>query len=89
MNIFGVWRFCGYFGGSLQNWTGFMSHFYALYAVFLRSKYRMRIFLWVAKLIFLGVCLKFQNSKIMIKPLEHGMQVNWYCCCCVLGRSGL
>ena len=25
----GVWRFCGYFWGSSQNWTGFRGHFYA------------------------------------------------------------
>ena len=29
MNIFWVWRFCGNFLGSSQNWTIFKGHFYA------------------------------------------------------------
>ena len=63
-----------------------MGHFYGFYDVFLRSKYRMRIFFGVAKYsnIF-WICLIIHNSKIMIKSLERGMQVNWYCYCCVLG----
>ena len=49
MNIFGVWRFYGYFWGSSQNWTIFRGHFNVFKSLFLRSRYRMRDF-WVAKI---------------------------------------
>ena len=43
-------------GGSSQNWNIFKGHFYAFYGLFLRLRYRMGIFVWVAKIsnIFLG-----------------------------------
>ena len=48
--------FVDIFLGSSQNWTSFRSHFYAFKGPFIRSWYRMGIFLWVAKIsnIFLG-----------------------------------
>ena len=65
MNIFGsinILLIMTSFGGSSQNWTGFMGHFYAFYALFLRSMYRMGIsVLGVANFqIFVWVCLIFQ-----------------------------
>ena len=58
--FFGVWRFCGYFLGSLQNWTIFRGHFYAFKGVFLRSRYRKGDIIMGCKNFkyFLG-CLKF------------------------------
>ena len=44
----GVWRFCGYFWGDIQNWTIFRGHFYAFYGLFLRSRYQMGDIFWVA-----------------------------------------
>ena len=60
MNIFGGYEdFVDIFGGSSQNWASFRV-ISMQFRVFLRSKYRIGIFLWVAKIsnIFLG-CLKF------------------------------
>ena len=52
--------FVDIFWGSSQNWTIFRGYFYASYGLFLRSLYRMGIFLGVAKIsnIFWG-CLIF------------------------------
>ena len=58
MNIFGGMKFLWiYFWGSSQNWTIFRGHFCAFYGLFLRSRYRIRICFWVAKIsnIFWGV----------------------------------
>ena len=38
-----------FFGGSSQNWTSFRGQFYALYCLFLRSRYRKELFLWGVK----------------------------------------
>ena len=69
-NIFGVFKkiniFWGmkilwiFFLGSPQNLPIFRGHLYAFYGLFSRARYRMGIFLGVAKIsnIFLG-CLKF------------------------------
>ena len=64
---FGEFQKCHYFRGyedfvdiSLQNWTGFMGHFYTFQGFFLRSMCRMGIFWGSPKLqIFLGVRLIF------------------------------
>ena len=48
--------FVDIFLGSSQNWTIFKGHFYAFYGLFLRSRYRMGLFLGFLKLkIFFGV----------------------------------
>ena len=49
------------FGGSSQNWTGFRGHFLAFLGLFLRSIYRMGIFMGFAKISnIIWVCLIFQ-----------------------------
>ena len=41
--------FVDIFGGSSQNWTSFRDHFYVFYDLFLRSRYRMKIFFRLLK----------------------------------------
>ena len=48
--VLGYEYFVDIFGGSSQIWTLFRSHFYAFKGLFLRSRYRMGIFLGVAKI---------------------------------------
>ena len=56
MNIFGGMKILWIFLGSLQNWTILRGHFYAFQGLFLRSRYRMGIFLGLLKIkIFFGV----------------------------------
>ena len=55
MHFFGIWRFCGYSFGTI-----FRGRSYAFKGLFLKSKYRMGVFFFVAKIsnIFFG-CLKY------------------------------
>ena len=61
MNIFwGYEDFVDFFGGSSQNWASLRVISMQFRVFFLRSRYRIGIFFWGAKIsnIFLG-CLKF------------------------------
>ena len=58
MNIFlGYEDFVDIFWGHHKNWTILRGHFYALYGLFLRSRYRIGDKFWIAKIsnIFWGV----------------------------------